>query len=147
MKHTKTTLLLTATLMLFGCTGTPPTDIGVQPNGKLAGCPDTPNCVSTSASASDEQHYIAPLALKSAGDWHTAIDAITALPRTELVESTDTYAYFRFTTRIMRYVDDLELHRESSGATQIFVRSASRLGKSDFGVNRERVEMLRELLQ
>ena len=132
--------------VLQACTGTPPTDIGIQEDGKLLKCPDSPNCVSSGSPSDDLQHYIAPLMLRSADQWQNLLDMVKTQPRTELVESTETYAYFRSTTLMMRYVDDVEFLRASPESIEVAVRSASRLGKSDFGVNRERIEEYRKQL-
>lgn len=106
--------------------------------------PRSPNCVSSQADPSDKVHWIAPLPLH--GDRATAIDRLIALigqtPRTALVEHTDAYASFTFTTRLIRYVDDVELLVHPTEA-RVDVRSASRVGWGDLGTNRRRVEQLR----
>lgn len=106
--------------------------------------PRSPNCVSSQADASDRVHWIAPLPLH--GERATAIDRLVALiaqlPRTALVERTDTYARFTFTTRLVRYVDDVELLVHAT-EPRVDVRSASRVGWGDLGTNRRRVEALR----
>ena len=129
---------------MFKFTGRRPSNLGVN-NGKLAPVPGKPNCVSSQADANDRVHHIAPLAVS--GDAKAALKklkaAISALPRTNIVEARPDYLYVEFSTPLMGYVDDVELYAES-GAIQ--VRSASRLGYSDLGVNRKRVEMLRAAL-
>ena len=106
--------------------------------------PRSPNCVSSQAEPSDRIHWIAPLPLH--GDRATAIDRLAAiigqLPRTSLVERGGAYARFTFTTRLVRYVDDVELLVHPT-EPRVDVRSASRVGWGDLGTNRRRVEALR----
>lgn len=127
---------------MFNFSGTRPSNLGVN-GGKLAPVPDSPNCVSSQAPASDKQHYIAPLTV--AGSSSEAIAKIKAvvqgMDRTEIIEETDNYLYAEFTTKLMGFVDDVEFYADGSGTVQ--VRSASRLGKSDLDLNRKRVEEIR----
>ena len=129
---------------IFG--GSPPTNIGVN-NGKLAACASTPNCVSSMTPSSDSQHAIAPITLS--GD-PTVVMAklkqiVLAMPRTNVVKETNGYLYVEFTSSLMRFVDDVEFYLDESSKT-IQVRSASRLGESDLGVNRQRIEEIRTKL-
>jgi len=62
------------------------------------------------------------------------------------VEQRDDYLYARFETQLLRFVDDAEFWYDPA-AQAIQVRSASRLGRKDFGVNRARVEAIRDKLQ
>ncbi len=115
----------------------PPPEIGLR-LGSLHPCPDSDNCVRSSAD--DPRHAIDPLACPADRFEDVVQVALTELPRTELVELTNGYAHLRSTTRWMGFVDDLELLADGE-VTQ--VRSASRLGRGDFGTNRDRVEALR----
>ncbi len=109
----------------------------------LAPCPDKPNCVSSLAP--DDDHRVASFALAedSAAAWAKLRNAAAAMPRTAIVEEKPGYLHAECTSRIFRFVDDLELLRSADGA-RVDVRSASRVGHGDMGVNRERVESLRE---
>ncbi|MFT4605085.1 MAG: hypothetical protein ACI9W4_001824 [Rhodothermales bacterium] len=132
---------------LVGCSGTRPVDIGMV-DRQLTNCPETPNCVSSDGDPLDEQHYVA--ALSASGDpamvWAAVRAAVEDLPRTTIVRETENYLYAESVSRIFRFVDDIEVHwRPSEGV--VAVRSASRIGRKDFGVNRKRIERLRELLQ
>ena len=71
---------------------------------------------------------------------------LLGLDEANIVESSDGYLYAEFTSRLMRYVDDVEF-LEDSTAGVIHVRSASRLGYSDLGANRKRIENIRGLLK
>ena len=120
---------------LAACAGEPPTDIGMR-DGRLSPCPDSPNCVSSFES--DETHSIAPMA----ASLDQVRKVLLSLDEANIVNEQDNYLYAEFTSRIMGYVDDVEfLFDPASGVTH--VRSASRLGHSDLGANRKRIENIR----
>jgi uncharacterized protein (DUF1499 family) len=130
--------LLSLLPFLTACAGEPPQNIGVQ-NGRLTPCPDSPNCVSSFAT--DETHAIEPLAASLADVERVLLE----FDDTNIVSSEGDYLYAEFTTRIMGYVDDVEfLYDRNNGVTH--VRSASRLGYSDLGANRNRIERIRSAL-
>lgn len=128
---------------LFSFSGTRPTNLGIK-DGKLAICPGTPNCVSSQAPASDAEHKIAPLTYATSPTEAMAKlkSVIEGMERTEIITAEDNYLYAEFTSALMGYVDDVEFYLDS-GAGVIQVRSASRLGQSDLGVNRKRIEAIR----
>ena len=114
-------------------------------DGFLAPCPARPNCVCNDAS--DPIHRISPLTLNAPPEkaWPAARAAVLSLPRTQIVAESANYLHAECSSAVFGFVDDLELHlRRQSGL--IAVRSASRLGYRDFGVNRKRVEKLRAML-
>ncbi len=128
-------------MALLSCAGRVPQNLGVEA-GRLAPCPASPNCVSSDAP--DRAHAVDPLALAAAPTtaWRQAVAAVRALPRTRVVQEGDDYLHAECRSALMGFVDDLELHlRPDAGA--IAVRSASRVGYGDLGVNRRRVENLR----
>ena len=108
--------------------------------GRLAPCKRSPNCVSSQANPADLEHYIAPIH----GSIRDAREAVKALPGTAIIEERSDYLYAEFRTRLLRYVDDVEFFFDG---TVLHVRSCSRLGRRDFGVNRKRVEALRRLIE
>jgi uncharacterized protein (DUF1499 family) len=119
-----------------------PKNLGVA-GGRFAPCRRTPNCVSSQADPADREHYIAPIPFQ--GDAIAAVRrAVEAMPRTRIVSADSHYLYAEFRTRLLRFVDDVEFHFDG---TSIHVRSSSRLGRRDFGVNRARVEKLRRLIK
>ncbi len=132
--------------LLGNLAGDRPTNLGVK-EGKLAPCPTSPNCV-ISQGNEDAEHAIAPLAYS--GEPAQAIAKLTAIvnamPRTTIVESTDSYLYAEFASKLLGFVDDVEFYLDPAGSV-IQVRSASRLGQSDLGVNRQRVEDIRAALE
>jgi uncharacterized protein (DUF1499 family) len=111
-------------------------------SGRLHPCPASPNCVCSQQTGDD--HSIEPL--RCAGDPRAEFErlrsVVDALPRTKRIDERDGYARYEFTTRVMRYVDDVEFLLDSQAGV-IHVRSASRVGRSDFGANRARVEEIR----
>lgn len=128
--------------MLFilpACAAPPPPE-----EGGVLGCPDSPNCVSTAAPAEDVEHHAEPMRFE--GDRAAAIarmrTIIEAMPRTELVEETPTRLRYTFTSRLWRFVDDVDLVFDASG--RIDFRSASRVGYGDMGVNRARMKAIRD---
>ncbi len=135
-----TTLLaaLLTTAGLAGCAGTAPTNIGLNDN-RLAPCPSSPNCVCSYDK--DEGHTIAPIPLKGSTEETKAalLAALEAMGAT-VVSAQGPYIRSEFTSSLMGFVDDVEFYIEASG---IQVRSASRLGHSDFSANRKRVENIR----
>jgi uncharacterized protein (DUF1499 family) len=116
-----------------------PHDLGVR-DGRLAPCKRSPNCVSSQASPSDPEHYIAPLR----GSLAAARSAVESLPRTTIIREEKNYLYAEFRSKLLGYVDDVEFFFDGQ---VIQVRSCSRLGRRDFGVNRKRVEALRRLIE
>jgi uncharacterized protein (DUF1499 family) len=77
--------------------------------------------------------------------WEAARSAVLSLPRTQIVSESKGYLHAECRSGVFGFVDDLELHLRPQ-SDSIAVRSASRLGYSDFGVNRKRVESLRAAL-
>jgi uncharacterized protein (DUF1499 family) len=138
--HAAWHLLLPAVLMI-GCSGTPPAGLGA-PYGKLLPCPSSPNCVSSQAP--DEGHRVVPLAYSGPAQeaWYRLTAIIASLPRTKVIKDSSAYLHVEFTSLIFRFVDDVEFLADDN-AKVIHIRSASRLGTSDLGVNRKRVEEIR----
>lgn len=104
-------------------------------------CGDKPNCVSTQDKR--EQHHLVPFTLKNGTNIEALEQVAVALPGAKIAEKSNDYIRIECTSKIMRFVDDLELRIDGN---QLIVRSESRLGHSDFGVNRKRAEQLRSLL-
>ena len=132
-------------MSLFSITGKRPSNLGVSKSG-LSGCPGSPNCVSSNMDK--DCHHIAPfeLAIDFVIAWQEVREAVLALLRTYVVTDTGTYLHAECKSALFGFVDDLELYL-CPDENIIAVRSASRLGYSDLGVNRERVERLRALLR
>jgi len=109
----------------------------------LPKCPNTPNCVSSLDPR--PSHAVAPLAFQ--GHWAAARERLVALlaarPRTKVTAVEDRIVRAECRSRIFRFVDDLTFYFDPDRGL-IHVRSASRVGRSDLGVNRKRVEAIRE---
>ena len=132
--------------LVNGCSS-PKTDGNSNQLNRLAGCPGPSNCVSSEAQ--DVRHAVAPFRL--AGDsttgWQSMARIVASLPRSSIVKKTDTYLHAEFRSRVFRFIDDLELLLDPATGN-VAIRSASRVGYSDLGVNRRRVKTLRqELMQ
>ena len=128
---------------LFGSlfAGTPPADLGAR-QGRLAACPAKPNCVSSQAA--DASHRTEPFPFTGSATEALAILArvVAGEPGATIVSRGDGYLYATFQTPLMGFVDDVEFVVDAARRV-IDVRSASRLGHSDLGTNRKRVETLR----
>ncbi|MBU0681057.1 MAG: DUF1499 domain-containing protein [Proteobacteria bacterium] len=140
MKRILATLCLA--IITAGCSGTRP-ELGIV-DGKLRPCPPSPNCVSSTAG--DDKHvsqafyYAGP----SVGAWQALTSIIRNMERAEIISQTGTYLHVEFTSAIFGFVDDAEFLLDPK-ASRIEVRSASRLGHSDFGVNRNRLQKIKKL--
>lgn len=130
--------------------GLPPR-LGVTADGRLTACRPTPNCVSSQADPADAVHYVAPLAFppRAGGAPGAAFAELRRVvaggPRATIVGGAPGYLRAEYRSRIVGFVDDVEFLLDT-GARTIHVRSASRLGRSDLGVNRARVEAIRAAL-
>ncbi len=125
---------------MFNFSGERPNNLGVK-DGKLAACPGTPNCVNSQSN--DVTSKIEPLPTESIAEIKQVVEAMEG---TSIIEETGNYLYAEFKSKLMGYVDDVEFYLDQESNT-VQVRSASRLGKSDLGVNRKRVEEIRSKLQ
>ena len=131
--------------------GAAPTDLGLK-NGQLKPPANSPNSVSSQASLHASHPFrayadIAPLAYTGDGaaaltEFARAVAIVKAMPGTTVVNEKPGYVYAQCQTRWLKFTDDLELALDTS-ARVIHVRSASRIGRGDLGVNRARVEAIR----
>lgn len=127
--------------------GTRPANIGVK-GGRLAPCRRSPNCVSSQADPADAVHYIAPIPYRGAPveAMEAVREVVERMPRTRIVRHDSDYLYAEFRSKLMGFVDDVEFFYDGKAGV-IQLRSASRLGRRDFGVNRTRIEAIRSLLE
>ncbi|MBU0990974.1 MAG: DUF1499 domain-containing protein [Proteobacteria bacterium] len=125
-----------------GCSGKRPSDIGMS-NNRLHPCPETPNCVSSYAA--DRKASIHPL--QYTGDRIQAKNRLKQIilkePRATLITETDDYLHIEFKSLIFRFVDDVEFYFPDNESI-VHVRSASRVGYSDLGINKKRIEHIRQ---
>lgn len=114
-------------------------------NGQLQPCPSSPNCVCSQVE--DKAHFIEPIHVTASVEEAKTklLQVLKHTKRVSVPETKGNYIRAEFTSRLFRFVDDVEflIVQSEPNETLIHVRSASRVGYSDFGVNRERVEELR----
>ena len=139
-------LVLAVGIRIINRVSSTPSGMGVE-NGKLAECPSSRNCVSSQVPRQNS-HFIEPFRLPR--NPQSAIDKLASdiddIPRSTLVTKTENYLHFEFRSLLFGFVDDVEFLRDVSGGV-IHIRSAARLGYSDFGVNRKRIERIRQIWQ
>ena len=128
--------------------GTRPDNLGVR-DGRLAPPKRTPNNVNSQIDRNaDPGHYIEPLRYR--GDarkaWESLRNIVSGMRGVEVVKSEPNYLYAEFTSKLMGFVDDTEFYLDDKAGV-IQVRSASRLGNGDHGVNRGRIEYIRRKLE
>ena len=119
-----------------------------MPTSRLAPCPRTPNCVSTQAPPGPKHMDPIPYTGTRAEAQERLLRVLRAHPRTRIVEEEPGYIHAECRSLIFRFTDDVELELEDLDEPQgsaglIHFRSASRLGRKDFGVNRARMEQIR----
>jgi len=136
-------IVLVSVTTLIGCSGTVPT-LGVN-NGALLPCPKSPNCVNSQAA--DEEHFIEPLHYTGTQEEarNRLVKIIESEKRAKILTVQENYVLAEFTSALFRFVDDVEFYFPEKQANQavVHVRSASRVGYSDLGVNRKRIEQIR----
>jgi uncharacterized protein (DUF1499 family) len=139
-EHMRSSIVMLC-MLIIGCTGVRPVNLGIK-DGKLAPCPSSPNCVSSQST--DREHAIEPLSFPgTVFEAHDGIKKIVlGMKRSRIADETDRYIHAEFTSAVFRFVDDVEFWFDE-GAKVIHIRSAARLGHSDLGVNRKRVEDIR----
>ena len=122
--------------------------LGIE-NGQLAQCPTTPNCVNSQAK--DKKHFIDPILITG-----TPLEAkkhilkiLNELKQSKIKVVEDNYIRAEFASKVFRFIDDVEFYFPDTKSKEmiIHVRSASRVGYSDFGVNRKRIEQIRSKLK
>ena len=126
--------------------GRRPRALGIH-DGRLRDCPPSPNCACSDASRDSHRVDAFRLVKAPAEAWRAVRESVEALPRTRVITDTGTYLHAECRSALFGFVDDLELQLRADDGL-VAVRSASRIGYSDLGVNGERVRGLRrELVQ
>ena len=142
----KITLILTF-FLLFGCSQQTPKNLGlktIKDRSMLSECPDKPNCViSYKDSAKREGQYLE--AFQGSGnkdhDYNKVVKILEKNSSVKIVSKNGNYIHATFTSTFLRFIDDVEFYFGEE--KKIHFRSASRLGRSDFGVNKKRIEDIR----
>jgi uncharacterized protein (DUF1499 family) len=131
----KLIVFISLSVLLYSCSGSVPLTIG-----EFRSCPDKPNCISSKNS--NVQNYIEPIYYK--GSLNSAkIDlllAIKSFDSARVKKELDQFIHVEFTSNIFKFIDDVEFYLIEPGV--IHFRSASRIGYSDLGVNRKRMNRI-----
>ncbi|MFS1512654.1 DUF1499 domain-containing protein [Chengkuizengella sp. SCS-71B] len=123
----------------------PKVKLGVK-DGKLAECPNSPNCVSTQTMDESKKLEPVPFTISNKKAMDKIIKVVEKMPRTKVVIQDNNYLHVTFTTKLFRFVDDVEFYLDEQEKV-IHFRSASRMGYSDMGVNRKRmIEITKKFL-
>ncbi len=138
-------LTLISSLILPAATWADSSSLGVD-NGHLSSCPASNNCVVSQDA--DPKHAIDPIAYHVDHDTarETLLKVLSVVPRTEVIEQQDNYIHALSKSRIFKFTDDVEFYLPQDESV-IHLRSASRIGESDLGVNRRRLEQIRLALR
>jgi uncharacterized protein (DUF1499 family) len=133
--------VMVAALLVAGCVAAKTSAFGVV-DGKLAPCPSAPHCVSTQA---EDRRAIEPAPYSTTRDEarERLVAIIRSMPRATVVTEAPDYVHAEFTSPRFHYVDDVEIYLDDRAKLAQF-RSSSRQGYWDFGVNRRRVQAIRE---
>jgi uncharacterized protein (DUF1499 family) len=133
-------VLIVGALAMMSVFSGRPSNLGVV-DGRLTDCPASPNCVSTQAG--DADHRMEPILFTGSADdaMQRVKDLVTKMPRTKIVTVEANYLHLEFRSAFFRFVDDVEFLIDTEGKVVHF-RSASRVGYSDLGVNRRRMEQI-----
>ena len=147
LKYIKLTIiiLIFISTILVSCVHKGEQDTMLQ----FADCPDSPNCVSSLADQEDAEHYIQPYKLKLSTEkaFPRLVEYLESRSDVKILKREEgVYIHAVFISKIMRFKDDVEFRFKSgaSAGSVIDIRSASRVGHSDFGANRSRMEEIRE---
>ena len=147
IKTIKVKIILFSLIILTGCSG-PMTKLGLN-NGNLTKCPSTPNCVNSQII--NDKHFIQPIVFmgKPEAVKVRLLKILAEFKQSKTIVIEDNYIQAQFVSTFFRFVDDIEFYfpEIEGNETTIQIRSASRVGRSDFGVNRKRVERFRDLLK
>jgi len=120
--------------------------MAINPANTLTPCPKSPNCVSSLAE--DKQHFIEPIPYEgeTAVTRHELLEILNSFKRARVVSLEEDFIHAEFISSVFRFVDDVEFYFDDA-VKVIQVKSASRTGYSDFGVNRRRIEKIRGLFE
>ena len=136
-------VVLGSFVLLTGCSAKAP-KLGVEQE-RLAACPSKPNCVNSQAE--DKAHYISPILAKGSPEKIKTdiLRVLSDFKEAKIITTDDVYIRAEFTSTLFRFVDDVEFYfpKIPSKDQNIYVRSASRVGRSDLGANKKRIENVR----
>lgn len=133
-------LLVVVAFAVMSATARRPDSLGVR-DGRLAECPDSPNCVATQAARESQRMAALTLTITPTEAIERLQQIVLAMPRTRIVTADADYLHVEFTSALFRFVDDVEFFVSSEQGV-IHFRSASRVGHSDLGANRQRMQAI-----
>ena len=136
-------ILMLTLLFLMGCSSTTKKNTGIV-QGEFYPCPTSPNCVSSMAPENDS-HFIKPIIYEKITRKianKKIVEILNNLKNTKIIESNDKYIHVEIRSSFFKFVDDIEFYFPTN-KNIIHIRSLSRTGHSDFGVNRKRMEKIR----
>ncbi len=136
--------ILIAIVFLGGCATKQPMDIGVV-NGIFSACPETPNCINSQAENEAQKIDGFLLNTKHPSSWKRLVDMVDKIPRSKITHQTGNYIHAEISSALWGFIDDLQLYLTASD-NHVAIKSAARSGYTDFGVNRKRLENLRQQL-
>lgn len=139
----RSAVLLFATFLIVACGRTVPEGLGISKNGQLIDCPDSPNCVSTQTAK--EKAQIEPIAysIEDEAAWLLLVELMEEDKLANIIKKDDNrYMHISYYTKSKIFIDDVEFLQDASNNLFHF-RSASRVGHSDLGANRKRMEKIR----
>lgn len=131
--------VLLFTLFIGGCSGSMPSNIGLK-DGRLAPCPSSPNCVSSYEAPSNSHYSPAYNGTRS-----ELLNVLKSFSNAKIISNTGNYIHVEFSSSVFGFVDDAEFVIVPSAA-KIHFRSAARLGYSDLGVNKRRMNKIRRMI-
>lgn len=138
---------LISSFLLMGCAGTMP-DLGIN-NGKLTPCPKTPNCVNSQAVG--EKCYIQPIDYTGVQQKarFNLLQVLESEDQAKILMAQENYIRVAFKSTFFGFVDDVEFYFSEAQTSEkvIHIRSASRVGYTDFGTNRKRIERIQSKLK
>ena len=134
--------IVSLALLAAACGASKPALLGVV-DGKLAACPSSPHCVTSQAASGS--HAIPPIRYSMSRDEARAklVEVMSSMPGAVVLTQSRDYVRAEYTSKRFKYVDDVEAYLDDR-AKLVHLRSSSRTGFWDLGVNRRRVEEIRK---
>lgn len=138
-------LIVLALVFLASCNVGNKSKLGIV-DAQLTPCPSSPNCVSSDTISAEQKVMPFELTVSPEKAWDLLVDHVSELPRSAIVRKDSRYLHAECRSQLFGFIDDLEFHLRPEQKI-IAVRSSSRSGYYDFGVNRSRIEKLRQTLR
>lgn len=135
--------LLFACFLIMACGRTVPEGLGISGNGQLVDCPDSPNCVSTQTAKEKAQIEPITYSIEDEAAWLLIVELVEQNKLASIIKKEDNrYMHVAYHTKSKVFIDDVEFLQDAT-KNMFHFRSASRVGHSDLGANRKRMEEIR----